>query len=82
MDYQRFECIYHVVTAAHYGTLQEALRAVELSKGELVTILHRIEWDDSTRLFRIHDDRLVFTREGAERVRIWEEALRTLGIVR
>lgn len=79
-DHQRFECAYHLVIAAQYDGLQQALRAVELSLKELMTILHRIEFDGATRLFTIRGDRLVLTPEGKERVQTWSEALRLLGI--
>jgi hypothetical protein len=80
-DYQRFECAYHLVIASQFAVdLRDALRAVELSMGELLTILHRIEWDGETRLFKIHENRLKLTPTGVERVRVWGEALRSLGI--
>jgi hypothetical protein len=79
-DYQKFECAYHLVIASQCETLGEASRAVELSLGELVTILHRIEWDGETRLFKLHENRLNLTSAGTERVRVWGEALRLLDI--
>ena len=79
-DYQKFECAYHLVIASQYASLQEALRAVELSMGELLTILHRIEWDGETRIFHIHNQCLQLTTAGTDRVRIWGEALHSLGI--
>jgi hypothetical protein len=80
-DYRRFECAYHLVIASQYATdLREALRSVELSMGDFLTILHRIEWDDGTRLFRIHEVRLELTPAGVDRVQVWGEALRSLGI--
>jgi hypothetical protein len=80
-DYQRFECAYHLVIASqHAADLRGALRAVELSMGELLTILHRVEWDGETRLFKIHENRLKLTPDGLERVRVWGLALQSLGI--
>lgn len=79
-DYRRFESAFHLIIASQFTDLQEALRAVELSMGDLLTILHRIEWDGQTRLFTIHNNRLTLTPDGAERVRVWTEALRSLGI--
>ena len=80
-DYQRFECAYHLVIASEYAAdLRGALRTFELSMGELLTILHRIEWDGETRLFKIHETRLTLTPAGVDRVRVWGEALRSLGI--
>jgi hypothetical protein len=78
--YQRFESIYHLVIAAQFDTLQAALRAVELSLGDLTTVLHRIEWDGETRIFRIVEGRLLLTKEGSDRVRAWADAIRALGI--
>ena len=80
-DYQRFECAYHLVIASqHAEDLRGALRAVELSMGEFLTILHRIEWDGEIRLFKIHENRLKLTPDGFERVRAWGLALHSLGI--
>jgi hypothetical protein len=79
-DYQRFECAYHLVIVSSYNTLQESLRAVELDMGQLLTILHRIEWCDDKRLFKIHEGVLRLTAEGEQRVRIWRDAIRALGI--
>jgi hypothetical protein len=80
-DYRRFECAYHLVIASQYAAdLHGALRAVELSMGELLTILHRIEWDGEIRLFKIHEHHLKLTPDGVERVRVWGEALQSLGI--
>lgn len=79
-DYRRFESIYYLVVAAKYDSLQAALRAVELSMGELVAILHRIEWDGATRVFRIHEGKLAFTKDGKVRLATWTQALRDMGI--
>ncbi len=79
-DARRLECAYCLVVAARYESLQAALRALEVSMGELFTILHRIEWDGDTRLFSIRDGRLHLTRDGQARVRAWGDALRALGI--
>jgi hypothetical protein len=80
-DYRRFECAYHLVIAAQYAVdLREASRAVDLSMGEFLTILHRIEWVDETRLFKIHEHSLHLTPDGTERVRVWSEAFRLLEI--
>ncbi len=79
-DLRRFECAYHLVIASQYESLTEALRAMELTVKELMTILHRIEFDGDTRLFTIRDDRLWLTPEGRERVKAWNEAMRLLGI--
>lgn len=79
-DYQRFECAYHLAIVSNYNTLQESLRAVELDMGQLLTILHRIEWCDDKRLFKIHEGVLRLTAEGEQRVRIWRDAIRARGI--
>jgi hypothetical protein len=80
-DYQRFECAYYLVMASRYGTdLSDAFRWSELSYSELLVILHRIEWDDGVRLFKIHEHELRLTREGEARVAVWRAALLALGI--
>ena len=79
-DYYRFQSVYHLVIASQFDTLQAALRTVELSMGELVTILHRIEWDGEIRIFKIADGKLVLTQEGSDRVRVWAQAIGALGI--
>jgi hypothetical protein len=80
-DYRRFESAYHLVIASrHTNDLREALRAVELAFDELLTILHRVEWDGQIRLFRIEDYRLLLTSDGVDRVKLWSEAIHLLGI--
>lgn len=80
-DYRRFESAYYLVIASqHADDLRGALRAVELSYDELLSIMHRVEWDGRTRLFKIHDYRLKLTPDGVERVKIWGDAIRLLGI--